>query len=368
MNPRIQGAMADAMSRLTTSDVAGATAAIRQALAGGTPSIGIQPGSKKLALPEAGVPRSRGLGDILKALGAQRSAYRRPPIQPDGPTPAAAEGADRFSSRSHRSAAGLLNYKLYVPADLDRELALVVMLHGCTQDPDDFARGTKMNRLADEFALIVAYPHQPRSGNAQGCWNWFDTRHQQAGLGEPAMLAALAQELALEFKIASERIFAAGLSAGAAMAEVLAETYPTVFAAVGLHSGLPHRAAHDVMSAFAAMKGNGKTAPSGTGVQGSRKLIIHGTADATVSRSNSDDLFDRMRSRNPGSSVVISDVRSGGRATTRQVLIAPSGDAVAEYLLIDAAGHAWSGGDRSGTFVDSSGPDASREMITFFLR
>ncbi|SEG68761.1 extracellular catalytic domain type 1 short-chain-length polyhydroxyalkanoate depolymerase [Bosea lathyri] len=368
MHWHIKGAMADAMARLKTSDVAGATAAIRQALAARTRGVGVQPTSKKVAADDdAGAPRLRRLGDILKTLGAQRATYRRFPPASDEATPAADEGDDRFVSRSHRSAAGLLNYKLYVPANLDRELALVVMLHGCTQDPDDFARGTQMNRLADEFGLIVAYPHQPRSGNAQGCWNWFDIRHQQAGSGEPAMLAALGQELAREFKITPGRVFAAGLSAGAAMAEVLAETHPTVFAAVGLHSGLPYRAAHDVISAFAAMKGNGKTAPC-IGVQGRRKIIIHGTADATVSRSNGDALFERMRSQNPGSSVVMSEVRSGSRTATRQVLIGPAGEALAEYLLINGAGHAWSGGHRSGTFADPAGPDASREMITFFLR
>ncbi len=368
MNSRIQGAMAGAMSRLKISDVAGATAAIRQALAGGTPGTGVQLTPKKLAAADdAGAPRPRRLGDILKALGAQRATYQRTPPASDEATPAKDEGDGRFVSRSHRSAAGLLNYMLYVPPNLDRELALVVMLHGCTQDPDDFARGTQMNRLADEFGLIVAYPHQLRSGNAQGCWNWFDIRHQQAGSGEPAMLAALAQELATEFKITPGRVFAAGLSAGAAMAEVLAETHPRVFAAVGLHSGLPYRAAHDVISAFAAMKGNGKTAP-GIGIQGSRKIIIHGTADSTVSRSNGDELFERMRSQNPGSSVVMSDVRSGSRTATRQVLIGPAGEVLAEYLLINGAGHAWSGGHPSGTFADPAGPDASREMITFFLR
>lgn len=351
--------MTDAMSRLKTSDIAGATAAIRLALAGaaGAPA---QP-----TRVDADVAKPRGLGDVLRALGAQRTRRAGITPMPDHGPADEADG-DRFSASGHRSPAGSLTYKLYVPADRARELALIVMLHGCTQDPDDFARGTGMNRLADEFGLVVAYPHQPRSGNAQGCWNWFDARHQQAGSGEPAMLAALATDLAAEFAIAPGRVFAAGLSAGAAMAEVLAETHPTIFSAVGLHSGLPYRAAHDVMSAFAAMKGSGRPTPGGTG-RGVRKFIVHGTADATVHPSNGAALFEQMVDRNPGAAILISDLHAGDRTASRQVLTAASGEALAEHLLIEGAGHAWSGGNRSGTFTDESGPDASREMVRFFL-
>lgn len=365
MTSRLQLAMADAMSRLRTSDVAGATTAIRQALAEGRPGTGEPPPSASQG--DAAALRSRRLGDVLRALGAQRASHARFSPAGDAARPASAE-APRFSSKNHRTATGSLDYKLYVPADLNRDLALVLMLHGCTQDPDDFARGTGMNALAEEFGLVVAYPHQPRSANAQGCWNWFDVRHQQAGSGEPAMLAALARMLAAQFKIDNGRVFAAGLSAGAAMADVLAETHPTVFSAVGLHSGLPYRAARDVMTAFAAMKGTGTLSPDGRGSHGSRKIIVHGTADATVNPSNSDDLFERMRLRNPAASVVVDDIGSGRRSATRQALIAPSGETLAEYLLVKGAGHAWSGGHRGGTFVDVDGPDASREMVAFFLR
>lgn len=352
--------MVDAMARLKTSDIAGATAAIRQALSG---VAGINPAQRKHV--DAGVAKPRRLGDILKILGAQRAVLPGVAPMPGGGTADEADG-DRFSARSHRSKVGLLNYKLYVPADRNRDLALIVMLHGCNQDPDDFARGTRTNRLADEFGLVVAYPHQPRSGNAQGCWNWFDARHQQAGSGEPAMLAALARDLAAEFEIAPGRVFAAGLSAGAAMAEVLAETHPTIFSAVGLHSGLPYRAAHDVMSAFAAMKGTGRPVQGDMG-RGVRKFIVHGTADATVHPSNSVALFERMVARYPGAAILISDLRSGNRTGSRQTLTAASGEALAEHLVIEGAGHAWSGGTREGTYTDESGPDASREMITFFL-
>ena len=225
-----------------------------------------------------------------------------------------------------------------------------------------------MNRLADEFGLVVAYPHQPRSANAQGCWNWFDRRHQSAGSGEPAKLAALARTLAAEFGIGADRVFAAGLSAGGAMADILAETYPDIFAKVGIHSGLPHRAAHDVMSAFAAMKGNEMRARPTNSGRCSRKLIIQGTADPTVHVSNGDALFEGMRVRHPNASIIVSAVRSAGKEATRQSLFDASGNSLAEYVAIEGAGHAWSGGDRAGSYAEPDGPDASREMIDFFLR
>lgn len=361
MTSRIQGAVADAMGRLKTSDVSGATAVIRNALiGGGTPPPAHQPTT---ALP--GGQAGRRLGDVLNLLKTRRTGFPTPTAPPrTQPSP----DDPRFTSRFLTTGVGSLNYKLYVPQDRDRELALVLMLHGCTQDPDDFARGTQMNRLADEFGLVVAYPHQPRSANAQGCWNWFDRRHQSAGSGEPAKLAALAKTLSTEFGIAPERVFAAGLSAGAAMADILAETYPEVFSKVGLHSGLPHLAAHDVMSAFAAMKGDAGVRPQNSSGRGSSKIIIHGTADPTVDPSNGDQIFERMRSRHPGSSILLTDDHTAGRKASRQVLIDPSGNALAEYLLIDGGGHAWSGGARTGSFTDPSGPDASREMVSFFLR
>ncbi|KRE05013.1 hypothetical protein ASE63_24925 [Bosea sp. Root381] len=305
------------------------------------------------------------MGDVLNALKSSRSGFSS---SATSATTALNDGDSRFTSRSLSSAAGGLNYKLYVPQDRDRELALLLMLHGCTQDPDDFARGTRMNRLADEFGLVVAYPHQPRSANANGCWNWFDRRHQSAGSGEPAKLAALARALTTEFAIAPERVFAAGLSAGAAMADVLAEAYPEIFSGVGLHSGLERGSAHDVMSAFAAMKGDVSGRHDKAGGACSRKLIMHGTADPTVDASNGDRLFTSMRARFPDVRLVASEVKSNGRSAVRQALVDPSGRVLAEYIAIEGAGHAWSGGATAGTFTDPQGPNASREMIEFFLR
>ena len=227
----------------------------------------------------------------------------RPGILPGAPaaepTP---DFGDQFLKRAYRDAAGALNYRLYVPADHERrDLALVLMLHGCTQNPEDFALGTQMNGLADEFGLIVAYPHQTRRANPSGCWNWFDQRHQRRGSGEPAKLAGLAQALAREFGVRKDRVFAAGLSAGGAMAEVLAATYPDVFDAVGIHSGLAYGSAVDVPSAFAAMKGTaaGHAGPQGANV-GGRKIVFHGGADSTVHPINGERILDEAgRGPNP---------------------------------------------------------------------
>ncbi len=361
MTHRIQDAIADAMTRLRSSDVVGATGAIREALRGACPPAA----AERPATSPFGGPAGRRLGDVLNLLKSRRGGFSMPEARPVR-TPRSSD--PRFTSHALTTAAGALSYKLFVPEDRDRDLALILMLHGCTQDPDDFARGTGMNRLAEEFGLVVAYPHQPRSANANGCWNWFDRRHQSAGAGEPAKLAALAKALYAEFGIAPGRVFAAGLSAGAAMADVLAETYPEVFSKVGLHSGLPHLAAHDVMSAFAAMKGDGKAGRRAAARRPGRKFIIHGTADPTVHPSNGDAIFEGMRARHPGASIILSDDKSPGCKASRQILVGAGGEPLAEYVLIEGAGHAWSGGDAGGSYTDPLGPDASREMVAFFLR
>ena len=364
MNTHLRAAIGEAMLRLRTTDVAGATAAIQQALAGQPASTRQKPEGGKP--DEAGLKASfpRRLGEVLQSLRASKAQFA--PNQREAERPPAPDESDgRFRTRSFRNTAGSSRYKLYVPADhADRNLALVVMLHGCTQDPDDFARGTRMNALADEFGLIVAYPHQPLSANAQGCWNWFDARHQRRGAGEPAVLAGLAEALAKEFGIDHARVFVAGLSAGGAMADVLASAYPDVFSAAGIHSGLPHGSASDVMSAFAAMKGSAKAA-SPKRETPCRTIIIHGTADATVHPSNGETLFDRSRDRT--SQELTTETTVNGRRVTRTLLAPDAGPTIAEYWVVQGGGHAWSGGGSKGSFTDSTGPDASREMIRFFL-
>ncbi|AOO83145.1 extracellular catalytic domain type 1 short-chain-length polyhydroxyalkanoate depolymerase [Bosea vaviloviae] len=366
MNPRFHAAIAEATTRLKTADVAGATAAIQRALAGQAPQMRQRPEDGEANTVGFKVPLRRRLGDVLRTLRDDQKHFKQPARDNDRSTDVPGDG-ERFRQRRFQAAAGSVTYKVYVPANhAERELALVMMLHGCTQDPDDFARGTRMNALADEFGLIVAYPHQPRSTNAQGCWHWFDARHQKRGSGEPAVLAGLAQALTAEFKIDGKRVFVAGLSAGGAMADVLSSTYPEVFAAAGIHSGLPHGAASDVVSAFAAMKGNAK-ATARPEEANTRKIIFHGAADATVHPSNGEMVFDRTRSRHGKLPEVTTDGVVNSKRVTRTLLGSATGPAIAEYWLVHGSGHAWSGGDNKGSFADATGPDASREMIRFFL-
>jgi poly(hydroxyalkanoate) depolymerase family esterase len=293
MKPRLLDAMADALSLVRKSDLAGATALLRDALSGGTAKgAESEPNAQPQPPASAYAPGARRpLGETLRAL---RARPIMPPSAPEAPAP---DLGERFLPRTYRGPAGTLNYRLYVPADHERrELALVLMLHGCTQDPEDFALGTRMNELAEEFGLIVAYPHQPRRANPQGCWNWFDRRHQNRGSGEPAKLAGLAQALAKEFDVRREHVFAAGLSAGGAMAEILAAAYPDVFDAVGIHSGLPYKSAGDVPSAFAAMKGTAAFDPTPLAPSGRhcRKIIFHGLADETVNAVNSERILSEV--------------------------------------------------------------------------
>ena len=389
MKSRLLDAMGNALALIKKSNFAEATALLRKTLSGGDAVAALAERSRRRApdfpsvdqaeptrsatastTPDfAFAPSPRApLGEVLRALRAGRANLPKAPFAPDE-TPAGPPD-EKFSSRSYRGPAGSLNYRLYVPADhATRELALVLMLHGCTQNPEDFALGTQMNALADEFGLVVAYPHQPRAANASGCWNWFDKRHQHRGSGEPAKLAGLAQSLASEFAIPRERTFVAGLSAGGAMAEVLAATYPDLFDAVGIHSGLPYKAAKDVPSAFAAMKG-AAAEPALRVVGGTecRKIVFHGGADATVDPINAMRILEQARSGRTHLQQVDLERQIEGRSVNQTVLQNPAGQSVVELWSVEGGGHAWFGGDSRGSYTQSVGLDASRIMVRFFLR
>jgi poly(hydroxyalkanoate) depolymerase family esterase len=371
MKYRVLDVMNEALGLVKKSDLGGATALIRKALSGETAPDESSDSKARPPRPSAKViplPPRRPLGETLRAL---RLRPMIPPGAPEAPEPSPAPDlGERFLKRNYRGPAGSLDYRLYVPADHERRvLALVVMLHGCTQNPEDFALGTRMNELAEEFGLIVAYPHQPRRANPQGCWNWFDRRHQNRGSGEPAKLAGLAQALAKEFDVRRERVFAAGLSAGGAMAEILAATYPDVFDAVGIHSGLPYKSAGDVPSAFAAMKGTAAfdPAPLGPSDRRSRKIIFHGLADGTVNPVNGERILDEAERGE--TSLTRSDLDwpiEGGRVS-RVALKGADGQPAAEQWLVEGGGHAWFGGDPRGSYTQTVGLDASRVMVRFFL-
>lgn len=337
---------------------------------------------RRAARPSAALPKTPGVhapqavqGDLQRMLdklgcmvpqGMNGLPHGLPGMVHANAPPAVPEGA-RYETRSFASQHGSRDYRLFLPScPADGRKGLVLMLHGCTQNPDDFARGTDMNSHAERNGLIVVYPHQSRAHNAQGCWNWFRPEDQQAEAGEAALLAALARAVASEFSAPPDAVFAAGLSAGGAMAATLAATHPGLFAAVGIHSGLPHGVAHDMPSAFGAMRGQGGRTPrKATGTV--RMIIFHGAADATVHPSNAEALAAAAGPTLQGTSRCEQGRSKGGRTYSRNVVEAAGGTPLVESWRIEGAGHAWSGGRAEGSYTDPAGPDASAEMVRFFL-
>jgi poly(hydroxyalkanoate) depolymerase family esterase len=292
-----------------------------------------------------------------------------------------------FEAHTFSNNAGSRIYKVYVPkGKSDTPRAMIVMLHGCTQSADDFAAGTQMNRLADEHDFLVVYPEQATHANTSKCWNWFKPQDQRHGAGEPSLIAGITGEVAQRHGADPHRIFVAGLSAGAAMAVVLGETYPELFAGVGAHSGLPYGSAHNIVSALAAMKGGrsgisgSKNTPSAEGkplskaVQAVPVIVFHGDRDHTVQQTNSARIVQQARDAigaQAGDTVLKvstqSGVTSGGRHFSCTVHSDTDGQAWIESWTVHGAGHAWSGGHASGSFTDANGPDASAEMVRFFM-
>jgi poly(hydroxyalkanoate) depolymerase family esterase len=280
------------------------------------------------------------------------------------------EAPSQFEGHTYRGSAGTMSYRLYVPANATAAMPLIVMLHGCTQSPEDFARGTGMNRLADEFGFLVAYPRQTQAANAQKCWNWFKPGDQQRDRGEPALLAGLTREVIADHGIDPSRVYVAGLSAGGAAAAIMAAEYPDLFAAAGIHSGLACGAARDLPSALAAMQRGGVPAPisrsDGTFVP---VITFHGDRDATVHEANSRIIVDAA-TKGAGVSlkVQVDEGRTeAGRSYRRERSVDDDGLVHIERWTIGGGGHAWSGGDAAGSYTDPKGPDASREMVRFFL-
>jgi poly(hydroxyalkanoate) depolymerase family esterase len=293
-----------------------------------------------------------------------------PDVLPDGA---------RFLGGSYSNQAGSRAYKLYVPSSHHGQtLPLVVMLHGCTQSPDDFAAGTGMNLLAEEHGCLVAYPAQPASANISRCWNWFKAEDQQRDAGEPSLIAGITRQIMAEYPVDPQRVYVAGLSAGGAAAAVMAATYPDLYAAVGVHSGLAVGAATDMPSAFAAMQGGAMTLPSQPGTARTvgdgrivPTIVFHGDQDRTVHPRNGDQVIAQARGTATvelqATATAQQGQAAGGRSYRRIAHADAAGRAVLEQWVIHGAGHAWAGGSPAGSYTDPHGPDASREMLRFFL-
>jgi poly(hydroxyalkanoate) depolymerase family esterase len=351
----IQRALASAGLDATSGPMAGVTETIRQALS----SSGMPEPTKPTRTPAAD---DSTIDITARVLGAAPGTFQT------------LEFSNAFGTRA---------YKLYVPIHVAQTPAMVVMLHGCTQSADDFAAGTQMNRLAEEHGFLVVYPEQAANANMSKCWNWFKAQDQVRDAGEPALIAGIVREVAARHQVDSRRIFVAGLSAGAAMAVVLGQTYPELFAAVGAHSGLPYASAHDIPSAMAAMKGGRSglasasaplpaAAPQRQAAQAVPTIVFHGDRDHTVQHSNGVRIVDQANDaftaeRTPLQSSTQRATSPGGRGYSRTVHADADGSTRIESWTLHGAGHAWSGGHASGSYTDGRGPDASAEMIRFFF-
>ena len=314
------------------------------------------------ARPRTGLRETlRRLAAEAKPTGFDMGVGIKPRPAPE-PLPAGAT----FATVSYTNAAGTREYKLYVPGKSHgTPLPLVVMLHGCTQSPDDFAAGTRMNILAEQQGCLVAYPAQPASVNAKKCWNWFKAEDQRRDQGEPSLIAGITRQIMRDHPVDASRVYIAGMSAGGAAAAVMASAYPDLYAAVGVHSGLPAGAASDLPSAFAAMRQGSEGSAQAT--RAVPTIVFHGDQDATVNPRNGDAVVaSAIRSANGLRSTLQRGRAPGGLAYSRNVHAGPSGRVLCEQWTIHGAGHAWSGGSPSGSYTDQRGPDAASEMLRFF--
>ena len=287
-------------------------------------------------------------------------------------SPAAAEdtapAGTQFVESTFSNPAGSRTYKLFIPSDYHgKPLPLVVMLHGCTQSPDDFAAGTRMNFIAEEQGCFVVYPAQSSNANPSKCWNWFRAADQHRDEGEPSLIAGITRQVMQEYSIDPKRVYVAGLSAGGAAAAIMGVTYSDIYAATGIHSGLAYGSATDMPSAFTAMRQGGVTGrravPKGPTVP---SIIFHGDRDSTVHPDNGVQALTQALAETKTQKTIQRGQTPAGHRYTRTIhAIGERG--VLEHWSIHGAGHAWSGGSSVGSYTDPQGPDATKEMLRFFL-
>ena len=379
MKPLFQRLMKEATRLTRNGNLHAATEAIQRALHIGTPPTDRpQPTPMPTATPTpaaAAAPAARE-ADVIEA--EVRVIDKTPAeadaefayVEPADPAEAGQAAPEQWRDGSFAHGGRTLAYKLYLPPRAPGAIAapmpLVLMLHGCTQNPADFAAGTRMNDLARTQGFAVLYPAQTQHANAQGCWNWFKPQHQQRGRGEPALLAALTQFVMASEVIDPARVYVAGLSAGGAMADILGRCYPDLFAAVGVHSGLPTGAATDAMSALGAMRNGAAHRPPAAGPM-PPVIVFHGDADSTVHPRNGAAVVSAARGADASGGEISQGRSAAGRAFTRSDYPAGAGRNAVEHWLLHGAGHAWSGGSSQGSYTEPNGVDASAEMLRFFL-
>jgi poly(hydroxyalkanoate) depolymerase family esterase len=306
----------------------------------------------------------------------------------------ASHGRGRWEQLAYQDAGRARSVFVYTPPTLAPASAagLVVMLHGCSQTPSQFAAESTMNGAADRHGFVVLYPEQSHQDNPLSCWNWFLTAHQQRGAGEPRFIAGavrMVMGMGARWQIDPARVFVAGLSAGGAMAAVMAATYPDLFAALAVHSGLAYGSATSLQAAYGAMA-NGGPDPRALGraahaamarrARVTPTIVVHGSADRVVAPVNGDRVVEQWMVTNRlaalegydpdfGRPSEVSHGRvGGGHAHTIRRWADRRGRLVQEYLTVEGLAHAWSGGAANGLFADHRGPDASEAIWDFFAR
>lgn len=274
-------------------------------------------------------------------------------------------------------------YRLYVPTAPQGPAPLVVMLHGCTQDPTGFAAGTRMNEVAEANGFLVAYPQQTQAANSNRCWNWFLPAHQARGRGEPASIAGVVEDVARAHAVDRQRVYVAGLSAGGAQAVIMGVTYPDVFAALSVNAGLEYKAAESLNGAFLAMNFGGPAPDTqgrrayeamGTRARPVPTIVFHGTADYTVRPVNGDQVVAQAAQtadlasdgRDDGNYSATPDTTARGQVPGGRAYTVTTYDGLIERWTIQGMAHAWSGGSTAGTYTDPAGPDASTATWRFF--
>lgn len=349
MKTPFDGPMAEAARLTRAGDLSEATRLIRSMLSGGASETPRGDGPIDLTPTRVTAP-SKGEAEAKR-----------------GPARGAEQG--RLVERRYGGSGRALDYLLYVPRDARDGMPLVVMLHGCTQSPEDFARGTGMNRLADEFGVLVAYPRQTEAANPQKCWNWFRPGDQQRDRGEPALIAGVVRQVLADQHAEPRRVYVAGLSAGGAEAAVMAACYPDLFAAVGVHSGIAFGAARDLPGALAAMKRGVAAKPGQSATAFVPVITFHGDRDPIVHADNSREIIAAAVKAIGEPLTTRSETGRGaaGRSYTREISTNAQGRVLIEQWTVHGAGHAWFGGASGGSYTDPTGPDASREMLHFFL-
>lgn len=298
-------------------------------------------------------------------------------------------------SGSADNSAGSRNYKLWVPAGYDKRkpAPLVVMLHGCTQNPEDLAAISGMNAIAEKNSFLVVYPEQITEANPLRCWNWFDPKHQSRGAGEPSLLRSIVERLKGSFNVDARRIYVAGISAGAGMAVLMAAAYPDLFAGIGVVAGPEFKAATGMDSALIAMKQGGPdprqqghlafqaiTENLGAEFRARMPVIVfHGTADPYVNVLHADQVIAQWAQTNDYlddgkdndsvkelPAMTVQRVVPGGYSYSQSTYSDGLGRLLMEKWIVKDLGHAWSGGPGAGPFSDPKGPNASVEMWRFF--